>query len=392
MTSLDELQVLEFSDEDGAAFLGRILAERGASVFKIVPRDRPAPPDGTLAHARTLALDHAKRTFVADFDDAAVTDLVERMLAHVDVVVVGGWWLDALPAVLAPTRLAVRHEDFVLVSVLPFGARGPRARYRGSPLIASAASGLMSVTGDPERAPLRPWGRQECYLGGMLAYSGVLAALLQRRRRPAIRGVTWLDVSVQEAAILALETGFVSESYLGVTRTRQHGTNPFGYPYEVYPCEDGYVLAAIGHDWPYFAEVLGEPELDDPAFETLEGRLRNRPRLDELLRRAFARHTAEDLMAIGQAVRCPFGAVYRPSELPRLAHWQARRTFAEMSTDGGSYQLPVSSLGAVFYAERQPTRAETDNRPAARAALPGLTESETADLVRTGVITWHEPR
>jgi crotonobetainyl-CoA:carnitine CoA-transferase CaiB-like acyl-CoA transferase len=250
----------------------------------------------------------------------------------------------------------------------------------------SAAGGLMSVTGSREGPGQRPWGVQESYLASLLAYTGVVAALLARREAPA--RPAWLDVSVQEGALQALECAFVSESYLGVTRARRDGTNPFGYPYELYPCKDGYVLAAIGHDWPYFAETLNEPGLDDPAFATLEDRMRNRPRLDELLTRGFAPFTPDELLAIGQAVRCPFGAAYRPSQVLESEHWRERGTFARVISGAREATVPVSGLGARFHAESAAPRSAAATA-GQTVALPGFTIHATQRLEQGGVIRWH---
>jgi crotonobetainyl-CoA:carnitine CoA-transferase CaiB-like acyl-CoA transferase len=384
---LEGLRVLEVSSAPGAAFLGRMLADRGAAVFQLLtepePESHPAAVD--VGYARTVALDFAKHRFAATRQGPAWPPLVERLLENVDVVVVGAWALDDLPPEFAPSGLAAGGASIV-ASILPYGAIGPRAHWRGSPLTASASSGLMSVSGAPEGLPQRPWGVQESYFAAMLAYSGVMAALFARRRG-ATRNY-WLDASVQEAGLQALECGFVGESYLHVTRVRRNSTNPFGYPYEVYPCLDGFVLAAIGHDWPYFAEILDEPGLNHPDFETLEGRMRNRPRLDALLTNAFATHTAEELLAIGQAVRCPFGAVYRPSDLLAKEHWAARSSFATVEVAGRTARVPASAIGATFHAEAPSAERAAVLRDQ-RLALPGFTIHETRQLEQEGVISWH---
>lgn len=343
--ALRGLRVLEHSDGDGAAYLGRIMADHGASVTRIVPAGSTKAAD-PLAAARDVALHHGKDTFALDLDGPDAESQLDALLAAADVVAIGGWSLDDVHPLLQPARLSAQPCGFVLATVFPYGATGPGAHRPATPLTLSAAGGLMSVTGTPD-APRRPWGRQEMYLAGILAYTGAVAALLARNR-PADR-VTWVDVSAQEAAIVTIEAGFVFESFLHVTRKRAGATNPLGYPYEVFPCADGYVMAAIGHDWEYFAEVLGEPELVDDRFLTLEGRLMNRAHLDVILTRAFARFTREDLMAIGQAVRCPFGVVYSVLEVPGLEHWQRRGSFVKQE-DG--LQLPRSAIGALFHAER----------------------------------------
>ncbi len=144
---------------------------------------------------------------------------------------------------LDPVRLSERHPRAVVASVTPFGLKGPKAGWRASDLEIMAASGAMSLAGEPDGPPMRVSAPQAYAWAGAQAAVGALVALHHQRRTG--RGQL-VDVSAQSAVITALSHAPAFVDILGITPTRagayMTGRSVTGAQYRVFwPCRDGYL-------------------------------------------------------------------------------------------------------------------------------------------------------
>ena len=247
-------RVLDLSDETGQS-CGKILADLGADVIKVEPPggdparrrppfvdDEPGPDRGLY----WLACNANKRSFEADLETEAGRVLFRRLAETADVVVesfapgrMAGWGLDY-------SSLAAINPGLVLVSISPFGQRGPHRDYRGPDIVTWAMSGFMSICGEPDGPPEQiSDNAQSSFAAGSDAAVGALLALLQRRRRGG-RG-QHVDVSIQESVI---RSSFqVAASWDMEGRNLPRGYRPSQTPMPwTWRCRDGYVvwLQAVG--------------------------------------------------------------------------------------------------------------------------------------------------
>jgi crotonobetainyl-CoA:carnitine CoA-transferase CaiB-like acyl-CoA transferase len=95
------------------------------------------------------------------------------------------------------TRIEQRAPQLIHVSVTPFGSEGPRGRWLGSELIASAMSGVLRLTGTPDRAPVKEALDACGFHADMVAAAGALAAHVARNDSGIGEHV---DISIQEVA------------------------------------------------------------------------------------------------------------------------------------------------------------------------------------------------
>ncbi|HEV2686852.1 MAG TPA: CoA transferase [Actinomycetota bacterium] len=212
---LSGLRVVELSDPSGW-LAGRMLADLGADVTLIADEQLRA------THPYEWAAFNAGKHLAA-YDDS--------MLASADVVI--------------ETGTTQRYEEFgsdrvVWCALTPFGRTGPKADLRASDLSVQAQSGVMYMTGDPDRAPVACSSPTSSHHGCADAVAGIMAALLQREKTG--RGQL-VDVSMQEAHLMATMSRVGQWSIAGGRGKRAGALMRVGETVqrEIWPCKDGFV-------------------------------------------------------------------------------------------------------------------------------------------------------
>ena len=245
---LDGLRVLDLTDEKG--FLcGKILAELGADVIKIEnPGGDPGrdigPFYGTRPHPERSLYWHAynssKRSITLNIELEEGVRIIKKLVKQADIL------LESFPPTHM-TRLGLDYEalfkinpEIIFTSISPFGKTGPYRDLRSSDISFMAMSGLMDITGDPERSPLR-FGLDQSYcLAGTQAAIGTLFALFNRHRTGEGQHV---DVSSYDSLVLANywePVRWEFEKRL-VNRLGDRFSRGKGSTRQVWPCKDGYV-------------------------------------------------------------------------------------------------------------------------------------------------------
>lgn len=212
---------------------GRLLGDLGADVLKI------EAPSADVRAPEWRALNADKRLLALELSSPAGAAQLEALAAAADIVLCTprpGGSLD-------PRRLAERHARAVVVAVTPFGLSGPKSGWLATDLEIMAASGAMSLAGEPDGSPMRVSAPQAYAWAGAQAAVGALVALHHQRRTG--RGQL-VDVSAQSAVITALSHAPAFVDLLGVTPTRagayMTGRSVAGAQFRVFwPCRDGYL-------------------------------------------------------------------------------------------------------------------------------------------------------
>jgi crotonobetainyl-CoA:carnitine CoA-transferase CaiB-like acyl-CoA transferase len=372
--ALAGLRVLETAEGIAGAYCGLLLAGMGAEVIKVEPpsgdparADGPFP--GDLPHpersARFLHLHRGKRGVIVDPNSENGRVRLITLLDAVDAV------LDDHPPAererlgLDATLLRTTRPALVLTLISWFGEEGPQAGWQGSELIAQAASGLMACTGEPGREPLQVGGAPAQYAAGQTAAAATLVALL-RAVRSGEGGL--LDISVQEAAADLLEM-WSHGAYQGRPMPRLGSRHNSNYPFEVYPCADGYVgVHASPAPWSAMAELM-DARLADPRYEARATRERYRDEIDPIIREWLAGKGKVEAYHAGQARRFAFGYVATAADLLESAHLRARDALPSIThPEAGTLRYP----GAPYRMNATPWRD-------ARAPMLG---EDRSDLTR----------
>ena len=361
--ALEGLRVIDLSQGIAGPYCAKLLADCGAEVIKVEPPEgdyarRLGPfPDDEPHHDRGglfIHLNGNKKGVTLDVGSQSGRAVLRKLLAKADVLVEGE----------APGRtaaLGLGYDDvkgdfpqLVYCSVTPFGQTGPYSGYRGNSLTCMALSGLMYITGDPDKEPLTTGGEPAEYFGAITGWVAVLAALEQRAKTGAGQHV---DVSMLEALGAADEYNTAMYASLGAIRKRFYSRHHIpAYPSEIYPCRDGYIVVIGGAGgFPLgMAILLEQPELEShPLFVNFWMRTIQWRQFEEILRPYLLEHDWRDLLTRAQELRMPFGPVMGPRLLLEDEHLKGRGFFQEVEQpDVGNVTVP----GAPFKMSATPLR------------------------------------
>ncbi|MDX1540756.1 MAG: CaiB/BaiF CoA-transferase family protein [Geminicoccaceae bacterium] len=309
---LEGVRVLDLTNVLAGPFCCYQLALLGAEVLKVerpgegdLARQLGADPDlnRALMGASFLAQNAGKRSLTLDLKTAEGRQILERLLRTADVLVE-----NFRPGVmarlkLAPKDLLERHPRLIYAVISGFGQAGPLAGRPAYDQIVQGMSGLMSVTGTPETAPLRVGTPIADTVGGLTAAFAITSALT-RRARTGRGGL--IDVSMLEALITTM--GWVVSNWLiaGWTPAAHGNDNMTASPSGTFRTADRPINLAANQQRQFerLCELIGRPELkDDPRFAEREARKRHRDALTAEIEAALvgetARHWVERLNQAG---------------------------------------------------------------------------------------------
>jgi crotonobetainyl-CoA:carnitine CoA-transferase CaiB-like acyl-CoA transferase len=324
----------------------QLLAALGADVVKVesLAGDHArawGPPFWDGEGAMFLASNAGKRSLAVDLGNDRGREIVLGLVDRADVFVQSLRPGAAERHGLGDAELRARNPRLVYCSIGAFGAHGPLSGQPGYDPLLQAASGIMSVTGEDDRPPVRV-GVSLIDLGtGVWAALGVVAALYERERTGTGRT---LEVSLYETALSQLSYQLVGYLGTGVVPGREGSAFSQIAPYQVFPTRDGELMIVAGNDKLFAAlcDVLGVPELTgDPRFLSNPDRVANRPELLALLEERTKERDSAELLETLVAAGVPVSPVHDVGEAAR--HPQTEALGMLQSLPGGA----VSDLVTV---------------------------------------------
>ena len=281
---LSPYRVLDLTDERGI-LCGKILADLGADVIQVEPpggnsarrigpfyRDEPGP-DSSLFWWSYAA---NKRSITLNLHAPDGRALLKRLLPTADFLVESGAPGELAALGLGYTDLAEINPALIVVSITPFGQSGPYAGYQAPDLVGIGMAGLMYVTGDPDRAPVRV-GFPHFYLHG--AGAGATGAMLAHAHRTLTGVGQHVDVSCQDAVARALANAPQSYALDGAIIKRQGSYRQTGsdnYMRITWQCRDGHVNflfsggAGAGASANNLVRWMAEEGMGDAYMESLD--------------------------------------------------------------------------------------------------------------------------
>ncbi len=318
---LGDIRVLDLTNAKGL-LCGKILADLGADVIKIeAPGGDEARNLGPFYHdipdrnksLYWFAYNTNKRSVTLDIGKTQGQDLLKRMVKTADIMIESfdTGFLDKLG--LGYDDLIKVNPGIIFTSITPFGQNGPYQGYKGSDIAVWALSGLMNITGNPDRPPVQVSLPQSFIAASTYAAEATMVALYARDQFGEGQHV---DVSAMECLAWTASEAFPfwfalheNKHRTGDKLSRSEGANP----QQIWQCKDGYVSYIIQVGLPgaerntKMAQWLGEEGLaSDFIHETdwyqLDWVVLVKGGLDRLISpisRLFERYTVRELLDQG---------------------------------------------------------------------------------------------
>lgn len=343
---LDGITVVSLEHAIAAPFCTRQLADLGARVIKV---ERPGSGDFARAYdTRTQGLashfvwvNRSKESLTLDLKQSEALKVLRDLLASADVLVQNLAPGAAERMGLGYAQLHAQHPKLVVCDISGYGNDGPYRDKKAYDLLIQSEAGFLSVTGTPEQ-PSKAGISIADIAAGMYAYTGVLAALLQRQKTGEGSHV---DVSMLEA--LGEWMGFpLYYAYEGADPPPRSGASHATiYPYGPFVAGDGRtVMLGLQNEreWKLFCDkVLQQPGLaTDRRFASNTQRNANRAELEAIILQAFAQLDAEQVIARLDEAQIANAHVNTLGDVWRHPQLQARGRVARVDSPAG----PLAAL------------------------------------------------
>ncbi len=267
MAALDGMRILDMTQWEAGTCCTQSLAFLGADVVKV---ERPEVGDPGRGRLRGAAKDAEyfvnwnsnKRSVTLHLDTPEGRALLLDMVPRYDVFVenYGPGVVEKLD--IGYDVMRAIHPNIIYVRIKGFGTSGPYAHYKCMDMVAQAAAGAFSITGEPDGPPMRPGPTMGDAGTGMQAALAIAAAWAQKQRTGEGQ---LIELSMQEAMTYYLRTA-VSRTGFGAAPTPRtgNGDNPF---VSLYPCKGNgandyvFVMAVNPRMRAGVCRAVGAPEL-----------------------------------------------------------------------------------------------------------------------------------
>ena len=375
---LSGITVIDLTHVLAGPFCATQLQELGARVIKV---ERPGAGDDTRAFppfvggfsAYFAGLNHGKQSIALDLQAPADREIFEALLARADVVIENyrpgvmeklGYGWDALHA---------RHEGLIYGVVSGFGHTGPEAGKPAYDMVVQARGGVMSITGEKDRDPVRVGASIGDIVAGMYLVQGILAALIARGQTG--RGQK-IDIAMLDAQIAILEHAVALTTATGVPPGRTGARHPTITPFETFHAEDGLFVIAAGND-ALFAKLctalrLG-PLYEDPRFASNPARCDNARLLKRLIEAITIEMPRSHWIKVLEAAGVPTGPIQDVAEALADPQLLSRNMLVDIEPAPGR---------PAFQCAGNPIKMTELPDPPTRAAAPLL------DGDRQAVLDW----
>jgi len=344
-SALENIKVIDLSRILAGPWASQMLADLGAQVIKI---ERPQkgddtrhwgppfvksatdkqPPQASYFHCAN----RNKQSIAIDISKIEGQKIIIELIKNADVVI-ENFKVGALAKYgLDYPSLKQLNPKLVYCSITGFGQTGPFAHKAGYDAMIQAEGGLMSITGEPEGAPMKVGVAVADIMTGLYSCNAILAALMARQHTQQGQYIDMALLDVQTATLANQAMNYLTTDD---NPQRLGNGHPNIVPYQCFACQDGSLTLAVGNDMQFkrFCQIANLNELTgDAKFSTNSQRVLNRKQLIPILANKFAEQTVqwwiENLEAVG--VPCgPINTIEQVVNHPQIQHRNMIRKIAD---------------------------------------------------------------
>jgi crotonobetainyl-CoA:carnitine CoA-transferase CaiB-like acyl-CoA transferase len=362
---LKDVRVLDLSRVLAGPWATQLLADLGADVIKV---ERPGTGDDTRAwgppwlqdeagqstgeSAYFLCANRNKRSITVDLSHPDGQAAIRRLAASADVLVENFKVGDLARFGLDYAALKSLNPRLVYCSITGFGQTGVDARRAGYDAMIQAVGGLMSITGEPDRAPQKVGVAAADLMCGMYASSGILAALLKARKTGE---GDHIDLALFDTQLAWLANQAMNQLLTGVPPERRGSAHPSIVPYRPFECADGHLMLAVGNDRQFsrWCRVAGVPEwAEDERFASNAARVVNQADLIALMEPLIKSRSKKDWLKSCREIGVPCGPINDLAEAFAEPQVEDRQMLVSIPHDRAG-ELPLVG-DPLKFSSRQP--------------------------------------
>jgi formyl-CoA transferase len=389
--ALSRFTVLDLTRVRSGPTCVRQLADWGANVIKVeLPEALDAKEGlGGSRHGPDFQnLHRNKRAITLNLKDKDGVALFMKLIEKADVVVE-----NYRPDV--KNRLGIDYDSLarvnpriVLASISGFGQDGPYMGRPGFDQIAQGMGGLMSITGEPGKGPMRVGIPIADLCAGLLCAHGIMVALLERETSGKGQ---WVQSSLLQAQIFMLDFQAARWTMSHEVAQQAGNNHPTSIPTGVFKTSDGYINIAVagGAIWERFCQAVGREDwLINPAYKTAPDRSKNRDALNAEIEDLTKTRESDHWIDAFNKAGVPAGPIYSIDKVfadPQVQHLGMAQTVHSEAL--GDIDLVAQAVGLSrtpsTFAVAPPERGEHTDEVLSEI---GLSDGEIADLRKRNVI------
>lgn len=371
---LNGLRVLDLTLARAGPTCVRHLADWGADIIRIEPPGNNDGFGGARDGFDSVNLHRNKRGLAIDLKNPAGHAAFLRLAATADVLVENMRMQVKHRLKIDYEALSAINPRLVYASISGFGQTGPYSTRGGVDQIAQGLGGLMSITGEPGRGPMRVGIPIDDLTAGNLLAMGVMMALFEREKTGRGR---WVHTSLLEAQVFMLDFQATRWLQKGEVAGQAGNDHPVNTPMGVFPSADKPINIAASSPklWEVFCKAAGRTDwLEKPEWKTADGRTKDRAALNAAIGEVTSQQPSEYWIAKLEEAGIPCGPINNIREVfedPQVQHL------------GMVWDVPHEKLGQAGVV-RTPINIE-GHKPGIRRPVPALGQHADEILAEAGL-------
>ncbi len=395
---LTGIRVLDLTQVLFGPFATMLLSDLGAEVIKI---ERPEVGDiargnGPIVRGLStyfLSLNRGKKSLTLNLATKEGVDILLKLTKSADILVENFKPGTVEKLGIDYERVKEYNPKLIYVAGSGFGQYGPYAQKPAFDVIIQAMGGIMSITGEEGRPPVRPGASYGDIAAGLFLTIATLGALHERQ---ASGQGQLVDISMLDCQITVLENAFVRYLNTGEIPRPLGTRHPVMTPFQAFQTKDGYIAVAlrggIKDQWPLFCAAIERVDIiDDPKFKDGWLRSQNYEVLEPILNEAMKTRTTQEWVEELEQAGIPCGPVNTIDQVAKDPQIAARNMIAEIhNSKAGSFKV----VNTPFKFSRTPCRPDPEkvspdlgeHTPDVLSQLLGMTHEEIETLKNMGVL------
>ena len=298
MKPLEGIRVVDLGRFVSAPFCGMLLADMGAEVIKVEKpgRGEDARSIGPFMNGETLyvpTFNRNKKGMTIQTRSKEGMDLLKDLIRRSDVLIENYRPGTVKKMGISYEELKEINPRLIMASISGFGQTGPDSLKPAFDPVAQAVGGLYAITGTKESGPVAAGTVISDLTTGLYTAYAILAAVIQRNTTGKGQ---YIDIAMVDCMVSMLHTYVANYAANGIVPERHGNRDPLSAPADCYKAKDGYVVMHAGEDKSYelLKKLIGNPAMEDPKFDTHQGRVDYQEELEGYVQEWFSERTAAE--------------------------------------------------------------------------------------------------